>query len=164
MDGSGSYDEQESTGEVAELRKSVAELTLKLQNSTFQKKRLERELEGVVSENSNLSRTLERTESELAELQLKLEEEATETCASKETAVSPGPTTPLSPFQSSSFTSSGGTRRHCSVLPVTVTAPSLITLRSLQTASRSSANSTRNTALFSRASESCSTSVPVRPV
>lgn len=87
--------EEESSCDVAELRDSISELSLKLQNSAFQKKRLERELEAMLRENSTLSRNLERTEAELVELQLKFEELSES--QTQEAVVSPSPTIPLSP-------------------------------------------------------------------
>lgn len=58
--------------EVKELQDTVAELTLKLQNATYQKKKLEAELKEVVADNHALGRTLEKTEAEVAELQAKV--------------------------------------------------------------------------------------------
>ena len=56
----------------SELQSTVAELTLKVQNSSFQKQKLERELEDILNENQSLVKALERADSEVAELQAKL--------------------------------------------------------------------------------------------
>lgn len=58
--------------EVVELQGTLAELTLKVQSSSFQKQKLERELEDVLNENKSLGNALERADSEIAELQMKL--------------------------------------------------------------------------------------------
>ena len=58
--------------EVKELQDTVEELTLKLQNASYQKKRLEAELKEVLADNHALGRTVEKTEAEVAELQAKV--------------------------------------------------------------------------------------------
>ena len=58
--------------EVKELQDTVAELTLKLHNATYQKKKLEAELKEVLADNHALGRTLEKAEAEVAELQAKV--------------------------------------------------------------------------------------------
>ncbi len=65
---------KEESEELAQLKEAYSELTVKLQNSMFQKKRLERQLEEVISENLSLTTTAERTEIDYAELQQKIEE------------------------------------------------------------------------------------------
>ena len=55
-----------------EFRNTLPELTLKLQNVSFQKQKIERELEGVIIENHSLVKALERAEMDIAELQAKL--------------------------------------------------------------------------------------------
>lgn len=58
--------------EVKELQDTVEELTLKLQNASYQKKKLEAELKEVLADNQVLGKTLEKTEAEVAELQAKV--------------------------------------------------------------------------------------------
>ena len=60
------------TGDSSDLQSTVAELTLKVQNSTFQKQKLERELEDMLNENQSLVKALDRADSEAAELHAKL--------------------------------------------------------------------------------------------
>ncbi len=97
-------EEEEGRGdseEITKLRGSAAELSLKLQNSTFQKNRLERELEGVLSENALLAKNLERAEADLAEMHVRYDEMLSENHALDSASVtSPSCTTPLSPSSS----------------------------------------------------------------
>ena len=55
-----------------ELRKTVEELTERLQTTSYQRKKYEKGLREVLSENQSLSRQLERAESDLGELQARL--------------------------------------------------------------------------------------------
>lgn len=77
---SASSPSQPSVQEMTELRGNVDSLTLKLQNTSYQKQKLESELRQVLSENQALGRNLERAELEIAELQarLRVHEEASE--------------------------------------------------------------------------------------
>lgn len=64
-----------------ELQRMLAELTAKVQTSTSQNQKLQRELEDVLNENQSLLKALEQADSEVAELQMKLrqfEETSTE--------------------------------------------------------------------------------------
>lgn len=58
--------------DINELQRTLAELTAEVQNSTFQKQKLQRELEDVLNENQSLLKALEQADSEVAELQMKL--------------------------------------------------------------------------------------------
>lgn len=60
--------------EVSRLREEVDALTLRVQSSEFQKRRLKREMANALGENATLSKSLEKAEGDLAELQLRLEE------------------------------------------------------------------------------------------
>ena len=60
--------------EVSRLREEVDALTLRVQSSEFQKRRLKREMANALGENATLSKNLEKAEGDLAELQLRLEE------------------------------------------------------------------------------------------
>lgn len=55
-----------------QLQRTLAELTAEVQTSTFQKQKLQRELERVLNENQSLLKALEHADSEMAELQMKL--------------------------------------------------------------------------------------------
>ena len=68
----GMFPDKGNCSEFDELQSTVAELTAKVQNSTFQKQKLQREFEDVVNENQSLLKALERADSEMAELQMKL--------------------------------------------------------------------------------------------
>ena len=66
---------QKETGDnanEAELQSTLEELTLKVQNVSFQKQKLEQDLEDVVNENQSLVKALERAETDMTELQTKL--------------------------------------------------------------------------------------------
>lgn len=86
--------------EVSKLRVNVVELSQKLQNSAFQKQRLERQVQEVLGENASLTRSLDRTEAELAELQLRFEELSEAAGHNQEPPTSPpsSVTTPLTPI------------------------------------------------------------------
>ena len=58
--------------DVAELQSSMAELAQSVQNITFQKQKVESELEEVVNDNQSLVKALERADSEIVELQTRL--------------------------------------------------------------------------------------------
>ena len=58
--------------DINELQHTLAKLTAEVQNSTFQKQKLQRELEDVLNENQSLLKALEQADSEVAELQMKL--------------------------------------------------------------------------------------------
>lgn len=89
--------------EVAVLKDRIGELSLKLQNSAFQKARLEREVEGMLSENTVLSKNLVRAEAELAELHTRYEE-LSDNCTMEDASVTSSvPVAPVSPFRSASF-------------------------------------------------------------
>lgn len=60
--------------EMVELRGEVEALSLKVQSSDFQKRRLEREMASALGENATLRRNLEKAEAELAELQIRFVE------------------------------------------------------------------------------------------
>ena len=55
-----------------QLQHTLAELTAKVQTSTFQKQKLQRELEHVLNENQSLLKALEHADSEMAELHIRL--------------------------------------------------------------------------------------------
>lgn len=74
--------------EAVALQGKVKALSLRVQSSDFQKKRLERELASALGENASLGRNLEKTEAEVSDLQLKFEELTTES-RSQETVTSP---------------------------------------------------------------------------
>lgn len=58
--------------DVSELQDQVGALTLKLQNSLYQKQRLEQELQDVVGESQAMGKSLDRAEQDIADLQSKL--------------------------------------------------------------------------------------------
>lgn len=58
--------------EAIELQEQVDALTLKLQNSIYQKKRLEQEMQEVVGENQVMGKSLERAEQEIVDMQVRL--------------------------------------------------------------------------------------------
>jgi peptidoglycan hydrolase CwlO-like protein len=65
---------QQVSEEVTRLREEVDMLTLRVQSSEFQKRRLKRELLNALGENTTLVKNLEKAEGEIGELQLRLEE------------------------------------------------------------------------------------------
>lgn len=70
-----SADRLQNTSEcsdINELQHTLAKLTAEVQNSTFQKQKLQRELEDVLNENQSLLKALEQADSEVTELQMKL--------------------------------------------------------------------------------------------
>lgn len=109
----GGKDEEEE----AEMKEINKELSLKLQNMAFQKKRLEREMEEVLNENLCLSRSLEKMEAELVDVQSKYEEERSRSRNSDilsltsppghvSSVVSSLPSTPAVPLSASTIKSS----------------------------------------------------------
>ena len=98
----------EGSDELVRLKDSIAELSLKLQNTTFQKNRLKRELDEAMSENVSLAKNLERTEADLTELQLRYDEMISESHAMDGASVLSPSCIPLSPFHSNtSLTATG---------------------------------------------------------
>ena len=64
--------DRSGVSDVDEVQRSLAELGEKVKNSTFQKEKLQKELEHVVNENQSLLKALEHADSEMVELQMKL--------------------------------------------------------------------------------------------
>jgi hypothetical protein len=60
------------SSDLNQLHRTLAELTAEVQTSTFQKQKLQREIEDMLNENRSLLKALEQADSEMAELQMKL--------------------------------------------------------------------------------------------
>ena len=58
--------------DINELQHTLTELTAEVQNCTFQKQKVQKELEDVLNENQSLLKALEQADSEVAKLQMKL--------------------------------------------------------------------------------------------
>lgn len=98
-----------ASAEVTDLQSKVEDLTLKLRNATYQKKKIESGFREVAAENQVLSKNLEKAETEIAELQTRLRsyEEATEKQSLEYPLTSPKlqgyPTLTPTPTKSGSF-------------------------------------------------------------
>lgn len=103
--------EAEADEEVATLR----ELSQQLHNTVFQKKRLQREVDTLLSENTSLSKNLEKTEADLGELQERFvelsETQTPETPSSSSFLLSPGHMTPTTPTTTFALSSSRVSKR-----------------------------------------------------